>query len=166
MKLSRSIYYFNHFNYAMLKEKIKGINFKFIQTDINQLSDKLDKQYDFMYFSNIIQYVHEMYSRCDDYYTNEYEYYKLQANYLKKYSEKLLELSAYLKEDSCLMGGYIYWIDENYNKIAILNHKIREKIFGNSAFELICFPSFDSSLEDYSNTTDSRDGALVLKKKV
>ena len=83
-------------NLEVLRSKINDLDFRFLNSDINNL--ELDRSYDFMYFSNIMQYVSEMYN--DN-----------MINSLSKYRELLLKFKESLNKGGSMYASYIYGID-------------------------------------------------------
>lgn len=136
-------------NLELLRNKINDLNFKFINCDINNL--KLNSYYDFMYFSNIMQYVSEMYN--DD-----------MISSLKKYREVLMNLSNNLKEDGVAYLSYIYGID----LLAIPNSDVFclgsiEEVFKRDLIEYKSFNPFRIYLKAFVDGA-SKDGVMVYSK--
>lgn len=136
-------------NLNILRDRINDCDFKFINSDINSL--ELDSTYDFMYFSNIMQYVDDMYN--DN-----------MINSLSKYRDLLLKYKELLNENGSLYASYIYGIDllDESNLDAFCLGSIK-KVFDND-FEYMLFDSFKIKFNSFVDGA-RKDGVLVYKRK-
>lgn len=158
--LKETIFYLSGNNYYKLKEKIKDLKFSFINCDIRNLQGNLNMEYDFIYLSNIIQYIESMYrnilnkKRLDS--LNDKEIIKL----LKQYKKLIEELSINLKEDGLIIVGYLYTLLKDSKDSVIYNQKLRDKVFCDSNYSYEYFKSMVS----YESDCKLEDGVLVYKK--
>lgn len=170
--LQKTIGYLNEQNYYLLRDQAKNLDISFLHSDINCLLEKLKQHYDIMYFSNIIQYVDNMYSnelaRSFSYQRNE----KLspeekQIFKLTKYKKLMFDLSTRLKENGIMIIGYLYTLNEENKNVAIFNSDIREMIFPKDEFHYLLFQAVEE-LEDkdlYGVGIPGDDAGLVYVKK-
>ena len=112
--------YFDSNKYYELKNKIIDKSYKYINSDIYNLINKLNKEYDLIYLSNI-----------EDYQKDKNKY----INFLK-------ELKEYLKEDGQLFFAYKYntpqEIDfKHFNKLGKINKKYIESAFNKDEKDLV-----------------------------
>lgn len=136
-------------NLEVLRSKINDLDFRFINSDINNL--ELDRSYDFMYFSNIMQYVSEMYN--DN-----------MINSLSKYRELLLKFKELLNKGGSMYASYIYGID----LLAIPNMDVFclasiEHVFEHDLIEYKSFNAFKNKFSAFIEGA-SKDGVLVYSK--
>ncbi len=136
-------------NLEVLRSKINDLDFRFINSDINNL--ELDRSYDFMYFSNIMQYVSEMYN--DN-----------MINSLSKYRELLLKFKESLNKGGSMYASYIYGID----LLAIPNMDVFclasiEHVFEHDLIEYKSFNAFKNKFSAFIEGA-SKDGVLVYSK--
>lgn len=142
-------------NYELLKERIKDLKFTFINSDINNLPNILNQKYDLMYFSNIIQYIDEMYSNISD---NKIEN---QIYKLNQFKELVYKLGEFLKDDGNIMTGYLYNIQRPSVNAAILNKRLRDQVFNNKDFMY----HFFKSVSELRFSIKQNDACLVYSKK-
>lgn len=122
--ISNSIDYLQDDNFDKLKEIIKEKELVFYNMDLNLLPVYLDKKYDFIYLSNIIQYTD-----------------------LEKFRIIIELLKHNLKEDGNIICGYLYCsdgrllddacltFDSTYNFISVKSlYQIRKRIIDNIDF--------------------------------
>lgn len=104
--------YLEEDKYYVLKEKLlKNKNFNFYYSDIFDLPKKINKKYDYMFFSNIQDYVN-----------------------IDKYIELVFKLSEYLEENGKIYFAYLYDYQRNMicNLIESLNDSFISKEIDNS----------------------------------
>lgn len=161
--LEETVGYLEDDKYEQLQEKISGVQLTFINTDIKALPLRLKKPYDFMYFSNIIQYVDKMYSAPEILESS----CEIQCYQLNKYKNLLEKTSSFLREDGQMVAGYIYTLDEPLESIAIFNPKVREKVFMDDHYSYLRFRSLNSvEWEKKRNLSiEKEDACLVYQKK-
>ena len=155
--LIKTVGYLDNQNYEKLKEIASSLEINFKNCDISELPSNLDRKYDFIYLSNVIQYI-------DNAYNNNPELSKLEnkIEILKHYKELMRKLSHYLNSDGNLVCGYIYDVNEYARSEAIFNRKAREEVFGNSEFVNYHFEAISDIISKYKS--DSKDTCLVYKK--
>ncbi len=122
--------------YNLLKQQIKDANITYINTSLKDL--KVDEHFDYMFLSNISDYLSLMYS-CD---------------ILKKYRDLLIEFQ---KRIDIIYFAYLYDIGNSNPRTEIDNLKKVKEIF--SYFQQV---EFKSALEGSSQ--DKKDGILILKR--
>lgn len=134
--------YYDEDKYYILKDNIENVDVKFINSDIYDLSSKLDQEYDLMLFSNITDYI----------INNEID--------LKTYREYLEQLKIYLKKYGYIQIGYIYnmFHDGDHHGTYFSFKKNRDKYI-KSNDEVIFITN---QLKGYNEFTI--DGAITLMK--
>ena len=136
-------------NLKILRNNISNFKFEFVNSDINNL--KLNKNYDFMYFSNIMQYVSEMYN--DN-----------MINSLKRYRDVLMNLFNNLNENGIAYLSYIYGIDIlsllSFNELYL---GCIEYVYGDDPIEYKSFGAFRICLSSFVDGA-SKDGVMVYKR--
>lgn len=162
--LKQSITYLNEENYPKLKEKASTINIKFINSDITNLESTLTEDFDFIYLSNIIQYVESIYRDDADLTVGQSK-----RNKLQNYKNMTENLAKKLKEDGQMVVGYFYepnCIRKNITNI-IYDVEARKAIFDDSAYSYHYFPSINTidfkSLYGFC-PDPSEDACLVYQK--
>lgn len=128
--------YLEKSKYNLLKQQIKDANITYINTSLKDL--KVDEHFDYMFLSNISDYLSLMYS-CD---------------ILKKYRDLLIEFQ---KRIDIIYFAYLYDIGNSNPRTEIDNLKKVKEIF--SYFQQ---GEFKSALEGSSQ--DKKDGILILKR--
>ena len=128
--------YLEKSKYNLLKQQIKYANITYINTSLKDL--KVDEHFDYMFLSNISDYLSLMYS-CD---------------ILKKYRDLLIEFQ---KRIDIIYFAYLYDIGNSNPRTEIDNLKKVKEIFSN--FQQV---EFKSALEGSSQ--DKKDGILILKR--
>ena len=160
--LKQTINYLNNeTNFYTLKEKIKDLKFEFIHNDVNNLPHFLTKQYDFIYLSNIIQYIDQMYSNiCDDNNIN-------QIHKLQKFKDLINQLSQNLNQDGTIIIGYIFYIINNVKTNAIFNKENREIVFNNNEFTYLYIDAIEKFKRKvfYRQDINVSDSCLIYTKK-
>lgn len=131
-------------NYKILKNKLltKKINVTFKQTNIKDID--LKNKYDYIFLSNISQYLNYMYEN----------------DYLENFNELVLKLSDNLNENGILFHSYLYDYTHYYNDITnqfmpkiYCNKEVEEKI---SNLDIMTFKSYGLS--------NDKDAVLIYKK--
>lgn len=100
--LKKSINYLNAENYKKLCEIIKYKNIDFINCNIKNLPENLSKSYDYIYLSNIAQYLDIVFSEN---YSSKEEHRKM---LLQKFKELVLKLSDNLKTSGEMCVAYTF----------------------------------------------------------
>ena len=122
--------------YNLLKQQLKDVNITFINTSLKDL--KFDGNFDYMFLSNISDYLSLMYN----------------SDVLRKYRDLLYEFQ---KRVDTIYFAYLYDIGNSNPRTEIDDLKKVKEIFLN--FEKV---EFKSALE--GNSQDKKDGVLILKK--
>lgn len=128
--------YLEKSKYNLLKQQIKDANITFINASLKDL--KVDEHFDYMFLSNISDYLSLMYS-CDT---------------LKKYRDLLIEFQ---KRIDIIYFAYLYDIGNSNPRTEIDNLNKVKEIFLN--FQQV---NFKSALEGSSQ--EKQDGVLILKR--
>ena len=160
--LTQTINYLSsEYNFNKLQEKIKDINFNFINTNITDLANNLTNDYDFIYLSNIIQYIDELYNNISDD-KDENQLHKIKQFYLLT-----KELINKLNNNGNLIVGYLYNSDIEYSDVSIYNKQKRESIFQNTEFNYYYFKGIAQlkHLVYYNKLIKKQDYSLVYTKK-
>ena len=146
--------------FDLLKEKINDLNFNFINENIINLPNILEDNYDFIYLSNIIQYIDEIYQ-------NPTKDKELQLINIKKFYQLIKELCNYLKDDGTLIAGYLhnYKIENNDN--SIFNKNIREQIFNSKNFHYLLLNGINTykKHQTFNSLSKNKDACIVYSKK-
>ena len=127
--------YLNEKKYVILKKRIKNIKIKFLKTNIKDL--KLTEKYDYMFLSNISDYINTIYEK----------------DYLDNYKKLIFNFS---KKVKIIYFAYIYDINSIEKRSEIDNIDNVYKIFGN-----IRIIKFQSSL---LNKNDNTEDAVLIKE--
>ena len=160
--LEHTVAYLDDDNFEKLKEVSKNIKITFINKDIKELV--LAKNYDLMYFSNIIQYASSMFLKntiCETAYLQR----KLPLEAFKNY---IMSFKDNLNDNGIIIIGYIYTIlDECYSN-GIFNKEIRDEVFPLDEFNYYYFKSINYYEDPYTSIDPKRekDACLVYKKAV
>lgn len=161
--LEKTIYYLDDRNYEKMKELASTIKITFINKNIKDLM--LSKNYDLMYFSNLIQYNDSIFSdevTC----RNIYDKSEISLQYFKDYI--MNNYMTKLNDGGIIIMGYIYTVMRNHGSAGINNKEIRDKIFSLEDYKYKYFPSIacyeKKSLKKYPEYT--KDACLVYKKTV
>lgn len=122
--------------YNLLKQRLKYANISFINSSLNDL--KIDEHFDYMFLSNISDYLNLMYS----------------SDRLQNYRDLLKEFQ---KKIDIIYFAYLYDIG-NFNPRTEIDdlRKVKEIFFNFQQVE------FKSALEGSSQ--DKKDGVLILKR--
>lgn len=135
--LGNTIYYLNGDKYYELREKIKDLEIKFINSDIKNLPNKLTEKYDYIYLSNIMNQVMYIFGRDIS-----------KINSLAKYKKLTQKLSSFLNEDGVMVICYFFYC----------NFKTVEQVFNKNRFEYILF-------NERENNTDNKNAVLQYTKR-
>lgn len=128
--------YLEKSRYNLLKQQLKDVNISFINTSLTDL--KIDENFDYMFLSNISDYLSLMYSN----------------DALRKYRGLLYEFQ---KRIDTIYFAYLYDIGNSNPRTEIDDLKKVKEIFSN--FQQV---EFKSALEGSSQ--DKKDGVLILKR--
>lgn len=159
----------NETNFNILKEKIRNLNFSFINEDINNLPDFLNKQYDFIYLSDIIQYIDKLYpdiitkelidnkSSQEDI-NNQNQLYKLQ-----KFKNLILEYAKHLNVNGNIIAGYIFTNLRPNNHV--IYNKNSKDIF-NEGFKFLEIEAIENIKRKiyYKQNTNLKDQCIIYQK--
>ena len=127
--------YLNRENYNKVKQQLNGTSISFINTSLDRL--ELDKEYDYMFLSNISDYLKFMFKN----------------NELKCYHNLLKEFLKRVKE---IYFAYLYDIGNDKPRSDIDNlEKVEEE------FKEYDIKFFDSALESLE---EKQDGVLILRR--
>ena len=158
--LENIVTYLDDDNFEKLKEISKNIKITFINKDIKKLV--LNKKYDLMYFSNIVQYAPSLFIK-DTICENVHLQRKLPIEAFKNY---IMSFKDNLNDNGIIIIGYIYtMLDECYSN-GIFNKKIRDEVFPLDKFSYYYFKSIDYYENLYTNIDPKKekDACLVYKK--
>ena len=128
--------YLEKSKYNLLKQQIKEANITFINASLNDL--KIDENFDYMFLSNISDYLSLMYN----------------SDTLRKYRDLLYEFQ---KRIDIIYFAYLYDIGNSNPRTEIDDLRKVKEIFSN--FQQV---EFKSALEGSSQ--DKKDGVLILKR--
>jgi len=160
--LKQTISYLNNENsFNELKEKIQNLNFTFVESDIKDIIDKTNSKYDFIYLSNIIQYIDEIYENIIKN-KEDNQIYKL-----KKFKELIIELSQHLNSNGKIIAGYIYNINDDIKNISVYNKEKRNKIFNEDDFYYHNIKSIKMLIQNcnYKKNKPTEDACMIYCKK-
>ncbi len=101
--------YLNEKNYDIIKSRLKYVKIKFIQSNLKDL--KINENYDYMFLSNISDYINNFY----------------RDNYLYNYKKLIFK---FLNKVQFLYFAYIYGINFEVKRSAIDDYEDVKKIFG------------------------------------
>lgn len=160
--LERTISYLSDEGFLELKKIIHKVKINFYNQDLFNLPEVLNDSYDFMYLSNIVQYIDGMISSYNG------DEQKNQTLKLLKYKSLLERLRTKLKKDGKIVAGYIYAIDQTIEKIAIFNPEVRQKLFPEEKFNYYYFGSIEDicdSVDFGKNYHTKQDACFVYPSK-
>ena len=153
--LSKTVNYLNAENFKLIKGMAKDIDIDFYNCDILDLSNFINRNYDIMYFSNIMQYIDKMYKDfCLSPKTN-------QLHKLKKFKSVIMELSKNLNDCGNMLISYIYDPCIIFDHIPLFNSSVRNAVFDKKTFDYIPFKSEEGLI----NNCDQYDAVLTYRKK-
>ena len=155
-KLSKTVNYLNIEKFNLIKDMANEIDINFYNCDILNLPDTIDKNYDIMYFSNIMQYIDYMYKDFSVS-TDTNQLYKL-----KEFKKLIMKLSENLNDYGNMLISYIYSPNIIFENISLFNNKIRNAVFDKKTFDYIPFKSEEGLIYD----SDRYDAVLTYRKKV
>lgn len=160
--LEKTVGYFNEDSYRELQATIDKLDINFIHTNIKSLPAYLDSKFDFMYFSNIIQYCDSLfkdYENLDSINNKKIKLMKIKSvlNYLAKY----------LKANGYMVAGYLYepkYIDQD---ISIFNKQLRSEVFKEDNYQQLYVRSTQSiiSTDVIEKTSLNQDMCLIYTNK-
>lgn len=136
-KLKQNLY-LDEKNYNFVKKKIEDISIQFIHSDMKDL--KLQGNYDYMFLSNIADYLNLMYD----------------SNPLDSYKEKIMEFH---KKVPIIYFAYLYDIG-NKNPRSDIDHLEKVK----NVFQNVEIQSFETALEKPKKLI--KDGVYILKEEI
>lgn len=140
-------YLTNEHNYNKLKLLLKNKQFNFYHIDIFKNNFSNDKKYDFIYLSNIFDYL---------YIDNKLEY----AKTIKKI---IINLNKNIKDNGMIAVSYLFlYYDDFYEKLDKLKSQEFKDVFLDSNYEYINFPGI-FYLKD--NQIRNKDALMLYKKK-
>lgn len=159
--LEKTVGYFNETSYKELQKIIKNLNINFINANIKSLPAYLSSKFDFMYFSNIIQYCDSMFANYDS-----LDKMNNQKTKLLKMKTILKYLSNYLNKEGYMVAGYLYNFKNIVNGTAISNAELRNEIFTKDKYYNLYVRSVRScvSTEFIEKSDLSQDLSLIYKK--
>ena len=128
--------YINKENYDIIKDRLKYVKIKFLESNLKDL--KINKNYDYMFLSNISDYLDIMYDN----------------NSLMEYKELIFK---FLKKVKVIYFAYIYDIGKKDKRSPIDDIENVIKVFGN-----IKIKRFKSAL---ININDNIEDAVLIKEE-
>lgn len=134
--------YYEEDKFKKLYTLVNKLEYQYIKSDIRQIPKILNKQYDFIDLSNIIQYADIMWS------TQPLEHYR-----------KLMDqLIPFLKPNGSLIIGYIYQLQTECINSECYQKSIRDMYFPPSEYEYYCF----DGMYDIKYKPQKRDNDAIL----
>lgn len=128
--------YLEKSKYDLLKQRLNGVNITFVNASLKDL--KIEENFDYMFLSNISDYLNLMYSR----------------NQLINYRNLLIQFQ---KRINTIYFAYLYDIGNSNPRTEMDDLRKVKEVF--SSFEQVEFRSaLEGSLED------KKDGVLILKR--
>jgi len=127
--LKQTLNYLDDKKFAYLKEMAPSLTIDFINQDIKYLH--LEESYDFMYFSNIIQYAQNIFSQESTWY--ERKKTDLSKS-LKAYKDLIMSFKKNISNNGEIIVGYIYSIFDECHNNPIFNTEIRDQVFSKDEF--------------------------------
>ena len=153
--LRKIIDYLNYSNFELVKNNISAYDAKYINCNVVNLSEKINQKYDFIYLSNIIRYVYQIFRGNKD--------CESEKQCLYKYKEMIMELSNYLNDNGSIVAGYLYNDCNNGFFDTFFNKSVRQ-VFDTRNFKYLSFNGVNSIVSnDNSNTI--KDSLIVYTKK-
>ncbi len=156
--LKKYINYLSKENYAILKEKIANLKINFIEEDIRTLYKGDLDTYDFIYFSNIIEYAYELFYEKIKNNISEKEDSDLCC--LVEYRQLMNQYKNFLNLNGTLVAGMLSYIDNGNTNVN--SNKWRKQALGGFGFEEIIFPSLDSIMY----YIDEEAAGIIYQKKL
>ena len=160
--LESIVYYLSDEGFEKVKEISSSIKITFVNKNIKDLI--LSKNYDLMYFSNLIQYASSIFYQ-QSLYETKYEKEKVS---LQEFKDFIMQYKDNLNDNGVMIIGYIYTILEECDTIAIFNKQIRDEVFPNDTYSYEYFKATSHLENDYlcKIPTYEKDACLVYKKTV
>ena len=160
--LESIVYYLSDEGFEKVKEISSSIKITFVNKNIKDLI--LSKNYDLMYFSNLIQYASSIFYQ-QSLYETKYEKEKVS---LQEFKDFIMQYKDNLNDNGVMIIGYIYTILEECDTIAIFNKQIRDEVFPNDTYSYEYFKATSHLENDYLSKipTYEKDACLVYKKTV
>jgi S-adenosylmethionine:diacylglycerol 3-amino-3-carboxypropyl transferase len=141
--------YLNPESYNQLKNKIKSANVKFLTCDIKNLEEHTNEKFDYMFLSNISNYLESMY----------------ETEHIKNYKTLVNKLSKNLNSGGEIMIGYLYETDKDtvykMHWAPIYN---LEKVFNTFGENNVNLKSFTGVNGYLSENEKIKDSAVFYKK--
>ena len=128
--------YLNEENYAIIRDKLGLVKINFIKSNLKDL--KLDEKYDYMFLSNISDYINTFY----------------EDNYLVNYKKLIFK---FLEKVKIIYFAYIYDVKSKEKRSAIDSIENVKELFGN-----IKIKKFKSAL---LNTKTNTEDAVLIKEE-
>lgn len=160
--LESIVYYLSDEGFEKVKEISSSIKITFVNKNIKDLI--LSKNYDLMYFSNLIQYASSIFYQ-QSLYETKYEKEKVS---LQEFKDFIMQYKDNLNDNGVMIIGYIYTILEECDTIAIFNKQIRDEVFPNDTYSYEYFKATSHLENDYLSKipTYEKDACLVYKKTI
>lgn len=139
--------------YYKLKDILgdKKIEMNYFNCNIKELHNYLEKRYDYIFLSNISQYLEMIYKK----------------NQLVYFRNTIMKLDNFLKNNGQIMLSYLYDYSENYDYCStwaiIYDNALRNKEFENNETYYLYFESIKDMRFSYK--TNVVDAAFMYKKK-
>lgn len=128
--------YLNEENYAIIKDRLGLVKIKFLKSNLKDL--KIDEKYDYMFLSNISDYINTFYK----------------DNYLDNYKKLVFN---FLENVKVIYFAYIYDVESKEKRSAIDSIENVKELFGD-----IKIKKFKSALLNVK--TDTEDAVLIKEK--
>ena len=128
--------YLNEENYAIIRDRLGLVKINFIKSNLKDL--KLDEKYDYMFLSNISDYINTFY----------------EDNYLVNYKKLIFK---FLEKVKIIYFAYIYDVKSKEKRSAIDSIENVKELFGN-----IKIKKFKSAL---LNTKTNTEDAVLIKEE-
>jgi len=152
----------NNTNFYITKERIKNLNLSFINEDVRKLSNVLNEKYDFIFLSNIIEYLFKTNLNS----INENHNNQNQLSKLQEFKNLLITYSNLLNKDGILMANYI---TKTFNKNK--NNSVLEEflnlVLNDNNFSSIEIDSIEKIKRKgyYKENINLNDNCLIYRKK-
>ena len=128
--------YLNEENYAIIKDRLGLVKIKFLKSNLKNL--KIDEKYDYMFLSNISDYINTFY----------------EDNYLINYKKLIFN---FLENVKVIYFAYIYDVESIEKRSSIDNIENVKELFEN-----IKIKKFKSALLNVK--TDTEDAVLIKEE--
>ena len=152
----------NNTNFYITKERIKNLNLSFINEDVRKLSNVLNEKYDFIFLSNIIEYLFKTNLNS----TNENHNNQNQLSKLQEFKNLLITYSNLLNKDGILMANYITKTF-NKNKNNSFLEEFLNLVLNDNNFSSIEIDSIEKIKRKgyYKENINLNDNCLIYRKK-